>query len=40
MLNREKIITLVNEGNKAHNLLKDYDEMDPSSILNSYKEMT
>lgn len=39
-INKEKIITLLNEANKASAILKDYKNYSNEKILNSYKELS
>lgn len=39
-INKEKIITLLNEANKALEMLKEYQNSDKDEILSSYKEMS
>ena len=39
-INRDKVITLLNEANKALAVLKDYESSDNDKILNSYKELS
>lgn len=39
-INKEKIITLLNEANKALTILKEYHKSDKNSLLDSYKELS
>jgi len=39
-INKEKIITLISEANKALNVLKEYKEYDQDQLLSSYKDLS
>jgi len=39
-INKDKIITLLNEANKALTILKEYKDFDKKELLASYKDMS